>query len=156
MPRHYALVMITAGSFSLITDLGEARECLRRIHDHMLPGAKLVFELERFLADRPSEGWPWGGRWVERPDSAKIIFSWLGYYSAEERISRGVHRYELVKDGELLATEFEDFELRFYDPQESETLLAECGFTDAAMYRAYAFEVPGETDETIVFECTKG
>lgn len=155
MPCKYRLVMITAGSFSLLTDPIEARQSLRRIHAHLLPGAKLVLEAERLIDNRPSKGWPWGGRWVERPDGAKIILSWLGYYSAEERISRDIHRYELVKDGHLLETEFEEFALRFYDPAEFRALLTECGFTTIQTYRTYALEPPSDTDETIVFEGTR-
>jgi hypothetical protein len=154
LPRRYALVMIPAGSFCLITDPAEIRESLRRLCSVMLPGATLVLEVER-ATKRASEAWPWGGRWVERPDGAKIIISWLGSYNAEERISRDVHRYELVRDGSLVDTEFEDFALRFYDPAEFRELLEASGFGAIKLTKAHAFSPPEETDETLVFECTK-
>jgi hypothetical protein len=154
VPRQYGLVMIPAGSFSLITDPAQVRESLRRIYDRMLPGAKLVLEIERCMG-RASHSWPWGGRWVERADGAKIIISWLGNYNAEERISRNIHCYEVIKDGELLETEFEEFNLRLYDPDEFRELLEAGGFKAIKMYKDYAFSAPDEADESLVFECSK-
>ena len=154
LPRQYGLVMITAGSFSLVTDPAQALASLKRVHAHMLPGATFVLEVERVQA-RASEGWPWGGRWVERPDGAKIIISWLGYYNADERTSHDIHRYDLIKDGQLLETEFEEFHLRFYDPVEFRELLEASGFEAIKTTKAHTFEAPDETDETIVFACTK-
>ena len=42
----YALIFIPSGSFGLITDPIEAKNCLRILHDHLLPNGKLVFEIE--------------------------------------------------------------------------------------------------------------
>ena len=154
LPRQYGLVMIPAGSFCLITEPTQVRESLKRIHARMLPGAKFVLEIERFKL-QASNAWPWGGRWVERADGAKIIISWLGHYNAEERISRNIHRYELIRDGELLETEFEEFNLRFYDPAEFHELLDGSGFKAIKTQKAYAFSAPEETDESLVFECSK-
>ncbi|MGH9424707.1 MAG: hypothetical protein ACRD2L_00125, partial [Terriglobia bacterium] len=61
----------------------------------MLPGAKFVLEIEQHK--ELSTSWPWGGRWVERPDGAKILISWLGNYNAEQRIAQAFNRYELIK-----------------------------------------------------------
>lgn len=154
LPRRYGLILIPAGSFCLLTDLAQARESLNRLHAHMLPGARLVLEIERLKAQE-SHSWPWGGRWVERPDGAKIVLSWLGRYSAEEHVSYSIGRYELVKNGRLLETEFEDFNLRFYAPDEFQAMLEAAGFTAIRAWKAYRFEPPEETEESLVFECLK-
>jgi hypothetical protein len=154
VPRRYGLVLIPAGSFCLLTDPAEARESLRRIRMHMQPGAMLVLEIEQ-LQQRESGSEPWGGSWVERPDGARIVISWLGRYDADERISRGVNRYELIKDGELLETEFEELDLRYYAVDEFRDLLAASGFEAIQAHRAYALEPPTPADESVVFECVR-
>ena len=70
-------------------------------------------------------------------------------------MSHDIHRYDLIKDGRLLESEFEEFHLRYYDPAEFQALLEECGFVGVHRHKTYAFEAPGDTDETIVFECAK-
>ena len=154
LPRRYQLVMIPAGSFCLITDPAQVQESLHRLHTLMLPGATLVMEIEQLLTHEDSS-WPWGGRWVTRPDGAKIVISWLGNFNAQQRISHDLHRYELIKDGQLLETEWEEFDLRFYEIGEFSRLLENAGFTAIKTLKAYADDAPGDKDDTIVFECVK-
>lgn len=154
LPRQYALILIPAGSFSLITDLAKARESLKRLYSSLLPGGKLVMEVEQLKA-HTSSNWPWGGRWITRPDGAKIICSWLGHYNADEQVSYSLGRYELVKDGKLLETEFEEFNLRFYTQAEFTHMLEEAGFTSIQMFKTYERTAPGAEDDTIIFECAK-
>lgn len=153
LPRQYGLVIIPSGSFCLVTNQLQIRESLRRIYALMLPGAKFVLEIEQHKG--PSISWPWGGRWVERPDGAKILISWLGHYNADQRIAQAFNRYELIKDGQLLETEFEDFDLRRYDLAEFRELLEVTGFKEIKTFKVYALSEPDETDDSVVFECSK-
>ncbi|HEX6272021.1 MAG TPA: class I SAM-dependent methyltransferase, partial [Polyangiaceae bacterium] len=154
--RQFALVFIPLGSFSLLTDGAVVKNSLRMVHDVLLPGGTFAVEVERMqkLPTTTTSG-TWGGRWLERPDGAKLVISWLGQYSASEGISRSLHRYELIQHGKLLATEFEDFELRVYEPAAFEALLAEAGFTDIQRFRPYAPEPPDDSDEAIIFVARK-
>ncbi len=154
-PRQYGLVFIPAGSFGLITDAAAARKSLERIHSALSSGGRFVVEVER-PASSSNAGGPWGASWVERPDGAKILVSWVGRYDATTRISRSLGRYELLQAGRLLETEFEDLDLRFYEIDEFSELLAEAGFTEIRAHRAYSAEPPREDDTTFVFECVKG
>jgi hypothetical protein len=154
LPRQYGLVIIPAGSFCLITGDTSIRESLGRIYKLMLPGAKLVLEIER-LVSKPTDAGLWGGRWVERSDGAKILFSWLSHYDETERISHSIHRYELIKDGQLLKLEYEDFDLRFYEPEEFRTLLENAGFREIKTFKAHQFRAPDEADDSVIFECSK-
>ena len=45
-----------AFAFGLVTDLAQARESLHRLHAHMIPSAKLVFEVARPSASAPGPG----------------------------------------------------------------------------------------------------
>jgi SAM-dependent methyltransferase len=154
LPRKYGLVFIAAGSFNLVTDVDQANESLRRIHSAMLPGATLLLETGQ-RKPKESSAWPWGGRWVGRPDGARIIISWLGNYDARTSITRNIHHYELVKDGELLATEFEEFDLRYYELTELRDLLGRAGFQCNRILKTYDTRPPDERDEDCVVECVR-
>ncbi len=156
-PRQYALVFIPAGSFGLITDAAAARTALERIHSALLPRGTFVLEVERPDISS-SAGGPWGAKWVERPDGAKILVSWVGRYDATTRISRNIGRYELIQAGRLLETEFEDLDLRSYEIDEFRELLAAAGFSEIRAQSAYEGKAPqpDDDDKTVVFECRKG
>jgi len=120
----------------------------------MLPGAKFVFEVE-LHKERPSKSEPWGGRWVERTDGAKIIISSLGRYSAKDHILQSINRYDLIKDGILIETEFEDFCLRYHDTGELANTLETVGFQKIRMLTDYTGAPAVETDESVIVECSK-
>jgi len=154
LPRRYGLVFIPAGSLCLITDLAQARESLKRIHEHMLPTAKLVLAV---LSDMPAtyEQPVWGGRWVNRPDGSKIVLSWLGQSRSADGLSRSLGRYELVKEGKLLETEFEEINLRFYTEREFRDLLTEAGFQNIEALRVQDCYQSEADDTMTVYVCSK-
>jgi SAM-dependent methyltransferase len=154
LSRRYALAFIPAGSFGLITREAQAREALRRLHAALLPGGKLVLEIDR-PAFETSTAWPWDGRWLKRPDGALIVLSSLGQYAASERTSYSLHRYELVIDGRVVETEMEEFNLRAYEPQEFQALLESAGFVDVKALKAFEQRAPDDDDEGLVFECRR-
>jgi hypothetical protein len=156
LSRKYALAMTPAGSLGLITDLYALKQSLRRIRYAMLPGAVFVLDTNQ---RKPTESgsWPWGGRWVDRADGARLIISWLGRYDETTSIKSDVHRYDLIdKHGQLVATEFEDFKLRLTDASEMESLLREAGFTNIRRLKAHEQREPDEADEYMVIECVAG
>ncbi len=156
MPRRYGLVMIPAGSFCLITEHDAIKEGLKRIYELMLPRSTFVVEIERLPSSLPPAGTgSWSGRWVERSDGAKIIISQLSAYNEGERVSRSIHRYDLCRGSELVETEFEDFNLRFYDQTEFHDLLVAAGFRDIKTFKAYQFRAPDDNDESFIFECVR-
>jgi len=155
LPRKYRLVIIPAGSLGLITDEAALDASLKRLHDAMLPNAKLVVEVGQ---RKPSESgsWPWGGRWIDRADGARLIISWLSRYDASTSIGSSVHRYELIKDCQLVATEFEDFNLRHSDLTEMSARLMKAGFEKITPLKIYEQRPPEEADEEVVLECVCG
>ena len=136
LSRRYRLIFIPEGSFSLVIDPNEARESLRRMHAALVPGGRLVIDVERYEGSE-NHRWPWDGRSVTRPDGARIIYSRLGHFDATRRISYSMGRYDLVEGGKLLETEFEEFNLRQYERNEFSALLEECGFIRVQMLPHY-------------------
>ncbi len=155
LARRFGLVFIPSSSFCLLTDESVVEASLEKLRDAMLPGATFVVEVER-LVPRPSEtSGTWGGRWVERPDGAKILISWLPQYSSVEGIGRSIHRYELVKDGRLLESEYEEFALKFYEPAAFQALLERAGFADVRVFKPYEATSPDDSDEGLIFEARR-
>jgi SAM-dependent methyltransferase len=149
--RAPVLVFIPSGSFGLLIDDDAVTAALRRVHDVLAPGGTFLVEAERCAPSQPESSGVWGGRWVERPDGAKLIISWLTQYSGSANITTSVHRYELVKDGRILATEYDDFRVRSYESAEFHGLLARAGFADIEALKPYQRCAADADDEAIVF-----
>jgi hypothetical protein len=121
----------------------------------LAPGGVFLVEAERLLPAEPASSGGWGGRWVERPDGAKLILSWLTQYSGSANVTTSIHRYELVKDGRLLASEYDDFRVRSYESAEFFQLLERAGFEGIEMLKPYERAPADDRDEAIVFHCRK-
>jgi SAM-dependent methyltransferase len=155
--RDASLVLIPSGSLQLVTDMDHVRESLRRIFDVLRPGGTFVFEAS-IGKPKESASWPWGGRWITRPsDGARILISWLGHYDAVTSINCNLHRYELFKDGQLLATEIEEFDMRQYSADELRSLLEQAGFAQVRMFENFDPSKPASDSsrDEIVIECRK-
>jgi len=79
----------------------------------------------------------------------------LPTYDPKEQVRRDLHRYELFRDGNLIETELEEFELRFYEQDEFQQLLEATGFSSIGATKAYQNTEPDLEDAIIVFECRK-
>lgn len=154
LPRQYGFIFIPYCSFGLIFDRQAATNSLKRLYEHLLPGGKLVLEIETPRAHTITPG-KWNGHWVTRSDGAKIVLSSLPTYDSEEQVRRDLHKYELFKDGQLIETEVEEFELRFYERDEFQQLLEATGFSDIKATKAYQDTEPDQEDAVIVFKCRK-
>jgi len=160
--RRFALVFIPSGSFCLITDSSTALAGLVRVRELLAPGGRFIVEVERRERGRCSElSGTWGGRWITRPDGAKIVLSWLSQYFAPSGVSSALHRYELLKEGRLLAQEFEDFELKLYELSEFRELLTRAGFSQIQALTPYSLEPVEEhssadAEDGVIFVCSRG
>lgn len=162
--RAPSLVFIPSGSFGLLIDDAEVRAALARVHHVLAPAGTFLVEAELLQPSALETSGVWGGRWVERPDGAKLILSWLSQYSGAPNVTTSLHRYELVKDGQLLAVEYDDFRVRSYAAEEFRGLLRNAGFEDIQSFRPYERQAnadapendPSEpSEEALVFCCRK-
>lgn len=159
--QRFALIFIPAGSFCLITDERAAFAALTRIRQLLAPNGRFIVEVERRDRARRSElSGTWGGRWVTRADGAKIVLSWLSQYVAPTGVASTLHRYELLKDGRLLAQEFEDFELKLYDLSVFRELLARVGFGQIQALAPYSLEslsdhAAFDAEDGAIFICSR-
>jgi SAM-dependent methyltransferase len=150
LPKKYRLIIIPASSFILITNLQVARKSLKKIHEHLITGGKLILDIDTPKAVNSLPG-QWMGRWVERPDGATVVFSALSHYDRKEKIEYSIHKYELFKDGQLLNTELEHFATRYYEIDEFKALLEEAGFRNIKATKPFTDLPPDSDDQTILF-----
>ena len=142
----------------LVTDDDDVRASLRNIYTAMLRGAKLVLEIETPV-NKPEILGRWWGHYYERPDGAKIVHSGFDQsYDDEKHILVSLGKYELVKGGRLLETEWESFILRFWEPEVFAGVLAEAGFLDikpVKLWGGVEERPPDPGDPQIAFECRR-
>ena len=154
MPRYYAYIFIPAGSFGLVTDKKDATESLRRLYHHLLPGGKLLIEVETTLAQPEAPG-KWHEWRLTRPDGAELIFSALPMYNTKNQLQEDIHRYQLFNHSRLIEEEVERLSLRLYEPAQFRKLLEDTGFTDVRATKAYEdIEIDGG-EKVAVFQCRK-
>jgi len=149
------LIFIPSGSFGLLLDDAQVMAALRRVHHVLAPGGSFLVEAERLLPAPVETNGVWGGRWVERADGAKLLFSWLVQYSGAANVSTSLHRYELIEQGRLVATEFRDFRVRSYTEPEFRGLLQAAGFSQIEALKAYERRPLDADDDAIVFLARK-
>lgn len=154
LDKKYALIFIPSGSFGLITDKEQTLLCLKKFYDHLLPGGKLVIEVETIYA-APKNLNIWHGRIADKSDGAKIILNSLPSYDPATQILRSLQRYELLHQQQILQTEIEDFRVRLFQHEELDNWLEDVGFKDISRLKVYGLAEPDEQDESIIYEAVK-
>lgn len=153
--RPPALVFIPSGSFGLLIDDALVKAALRRVHDVLAPGGRFLVEAEKLLPGQAELSGVWGGRWVDRADGSRLVFSWLVQYSGAPDITTSLHRYELLEGGKLVAAEFEELRVRSYRPEDFGNMLESAGFHDIQALKPYERAPADESDDAIVFSARK-
>jgi SAM-dependent methyltransferase len=147
LPRRYGFAFCGGGSFGLIVDTDEARESLRRVFDHLLPGGTLLIEVE--TPTGPHRSGAWQGRWWKRDDGATIANRQLNRYDPATRVETGLGVYELFADGVLVETELDEWVCRYWEPDELRGLLEGTGFVNINATKAFT-SLPLDGDEAMV------
>jgi hypothetical protein len=148
LPRTYATIFISGGSFQLLSDRADAREALRRMHLHLAPGGQLL--LETFI---PNEAWDsaWDARLGEHkigemsgwgptllPDGTSVTVQVrMDSIDRMEQIKVDTRRYERRREEEVIATELHHLHLRWYFKHELTLMLEQAGFRDIFVHGDY-------------------
>jgi len=154
LPQYYSLVIIPAGSLGLITNMEKLETCIKRIYNLMLPGAKLVFEVELFIVDQ-SEPTIFDKRFVTRKDGTKLFITCLSNYFSDDRILYRTHRYDLIKDGVLKDSELEEFNFKYFLKDEIIRLVNNSKLDNIKIYSNYNKKLARDNEGSVIIECTK-
>lgn len=146
LPKRYHRILIPAASFGLITKTPQVVESLRCLFDHLLPLGELVIEVEP-LRNRPKDLGVVHATLRERVDGAKIVLTtFLSGYDETTQVAKSINKYELIAEGVLLATEYEEFSVRYYDEEQFTRHLCSAGFRVKTVKR---------TEETLTFVASR-
>lgn len=131
LPRRYAYAFCAAGSFGLVVRDEEVAGSLHRIRDHLLPGGRVLLEVE--TPPERVRRQPWSGTFWRRPDGATITLRGTGRYDPVTQVEEAVGIYELFVDGRLVETELNEWVRRFWTPAQITAAVTDAGFTDVGL-----------------------
>jgi SAM-dependent methyltransferase len=145
LPRRYQAVIVTFGSFMLLSGHGEAAGALERMRRHLVPGGWLFIDVDsaRRPASAPGQA---SRREVRAADGSGIVLldAFIGW-DATGRVERHVQHYEHWQDGRVVARESLDFSLQHYEPEELGILLDNAGFVDVTVCADYLEQAAPDT-----------
>jgi hypothetical protein len=132
LPTRYGLIFVPAGSIGLICEGDALARSLRRLHEHMLPGASLLIE----LVDKDREtsaGFQSGERRVESADDSAIRYAWTSRFIASASVVEYSSVYALHSGGAIVEEEAEEIRLQLHTNAQFSSLLSEAGFVDVGV-----------------------
>ncbi len=152
----YNLIFIPSGSFGHLITSEQINQALTFIADRLNPGGKFIVEIETLKAIREPQA-VWRGRWVVKPDGAKIVINILSRFDPITRVETGLFRYELWENNMISQTEVEDYHVRHYEPTEIEKLLEQHGLEIIGKWQAEPHSQIKASDDAavILYECIK-
>lgn len=152
--KRFAAIIMPAGSFQLITEVETALAVLKRFHDHLLPGGRLMLDIDPIgsLLTGSSDVRSWKAAngdlltlSAPPPDIDHVAQTTLSYL-----------RYERWHDGALLDTELDLFHLRWWGIEELAFALREVGFVDIVVSGDYRYgQRPQKNSLAISFEARR-
>lgn len=139
LPRRYRTIYVPCGTFVLLIDREQAWEALRQMHAHLEPGGTLLlttfwpFDQGGPLHEKPLGALgEWGPLWSHpQPDGSEMVQTlWIELIDRADQLLLAKRRYQLVRDGEIVAEEVFNSHERWYYKHEIELMLRLVGFHD--------------------------
>lgn len=146
LPNRYHGIVISCGSFMLLSGRGEATAALDRMRHHLVPGGRLFLDVDAPGAHGARPEGRESRRVVHCPDGATIVLvDVLTGYDVTDRVERRVLFYEKWRDERVVAREVQDFPLRRYEHDEVMDWLADAGFVNIDVCGDYAEDTAAVT-----------
>ena len=152
--KGFTAIIIPAGSFQLVTDTASATAVLRRFYDHLVPGAKLIIDLDpigSFLGATGSVR-----HWTTEDGDLLTLTDYRVETDYVAQTTLAHLRYEHWRDGNLVKSELDLFKLRWWGIEEFSMALQRTGFVDVVVSGNYQHgRAPHKDDEIISFEARR-
>jgi SAM-dependent methyltransferase len=154
LPRRYGLIFVPSLSFQLLMAPGLADQAMARFFDHLRPGGRLALSFRSRFWRRLSP--PAQMQWSEwmvlaeapRPDGLVFRRWFRERYDFEAQLQYEENRYELLRDGAVIETEFHARapSVRWHTQAQARACFERAGFTGLKVTRD-SFE-PSEPDDS--------
>jgi SAM-dependent methyltransferase len=149
LDRRYATIFVPSLSFQLLTDLSAAARALARFRDHLAPGGVLVLSFQAKLW--PGRHTPQQQEWTSwykeaeqpRPEDGAVIRRWSRErFDHELQLVDEENRYELLRDGEVVESEFHERSpcVRWYSLAQALEIVERAGFADVRATTGDSFD----------------
>ncbi|WP_299934417.1 class I SAM-dependent methyltransferase [uncultured Nitratireductor sp.] len=153
-PERFEAIIVPAGSFQLVTEPEAALGVLRRFHEALRPGGRLLLDLDPLasLADTSRTARHW------RDGDSLLTLSEQRVETCFQRQTMLSHlRYEQWRDDVLVASELQLFHLRLWGVLEMELALKASGFKEIRVHGDYGADAgPGPEAASFTFEAVAG
>jgi SAM-dependent methyltransferase len=154
LPRRYRTILVPSSSFQLVTDPAAAAAAMRRFLVHLEPGGALAMSLMPLWqeGDPLETGWTMVVEQV-RPEDGAVVRRWgRARYEPDLTLEHTEDRYEVVRDGEVVATETHQRSpaTRWYTHAEVRDLYAAAGFVGVQLFREWSATPAAADDDLIV------
>ena len=155
MPRRYRTIFVPSSSFQLVTDPAEARDAMRRFHDHLLPGGVLVMSLMLLVPASPPPHMQWtdwakAGRRQRPKDGATVRRQIRTKYDYAQQLDHTETWYEVVRDGAVVEEEMHARSPAtcWYTQEQARQLYTDAGFGDVRLTSGFT-EAPAVPDDRV-------
>ena len=150
LPRKYQTILVPSSSFQLLLDASLPPLAMRNFFEHLLPGGVLAMPFMTLW----KEGDPLESEWtreVVRPGDRATVRRWQhARFDPETGFEHTIDRYEIVRDGQLLASEEhrQSPATRSYTQLQAIALYEEAGFQNIQVFHEFTFEPVKPEDMT--------
>lgn len=150
----YEAVVIPTGSFCLIDNLMDAKDALKCFYNHLIPGGRLIVDLELPSNWRTGEittsTFPLSNEEGILLESKSVEINWVDQYTLSYL------KYEKWRKGKLVDTELQKFAMRWYGIEEFKLILESIGFSDITCSADYTYKKqPLKESQLITFEAVR-
>jgi SAM-dependent methyltransferase len=153
-PERYEAIVVPAGSFLLLADRGASLAALKRFGEHLVPGGRLILDLE--LQTELRAGQASTRTWQTPTGELITLESKLVEVDLLKQYTVSHLKYEKWRDGVLVRTELQRFPLRWYGLEEFELVLRSLGYAEIVVSADYEYgRQPSDPEQTFTFEARK-
>lgn len=145
LPRQYRTIMVPSSSFQLVVDPSKAAAAMRRLYDHLEPGGVLIMPFMIMRAPgalSETTEWRLTGE-KERPEDGALVRRWSrARYDVENQLEHTEDRYEISRNGQLLAEEHHQRSpaVRWYSQSEAAALYKKTGFQEVQLFKGFTHD----------------
>ncbi len=160
LARRYALIYVPVGTLMLLS-AADALRALARFHEHLIPGGRLLVPLhDPSRADVATEVAAAGTWRVRRervdPTDGTGVRCWeLATYDLPRQQKHAWLRFEVLREGAVVATEQHASRVRWYTQPEFSEMLAGLGFSEVRACRGYTEEPASAQDAAVTFDARR-
>lgn len=140
-----------SSSFQLLFDDASVAAAMAGFHRHLVPGGSLAMPFMDLSADYVTGNVQEGTAETTLEDGSVVRRSAHGWFDSASGLESTDTTYELLRDGEVVATDrkLREPATRSYTPAQALTLYRLAGFSEIEVFRGFTREAANPGDRTV-------